>query len=243
MFVSVHNLKTNMGVDESIARFFVDRKVPADNAFWRKRFLYIGRGNGYISIPVYYDLLMKLGLPREELLEESHVQFMEKLMHFAILVEYKEMDFRQHLEEISNLLLPRLKNRAFYEELLAYLRQPVLHPKGRLGMPVPSLNRADVFLFILCDLRMTDEQVDKAIGYWYALHTSYLLMDDIYDYKLDKQDQEENAVIDLGDSEIGFGKAFGLLRRNIETMKQINPQLADHFEESMAGLADIDPKL
>src|ERR1700753_4240333 len=104
MFISVRNLHKNMGVDETIARFFVDRKVPPDNSFWRNRLVYISRGNGYISIPVYYDMLYRLGVPKELIMEESHVRFMEGIMHYAILAEFNEISFRQQLEEILKLL-------------------------------------------------------------------------------------------------------------------------------------------
>jgi hypothetical protein len=227
-----------MGIDEKIARFFVDRKVPSDNIFWKNRLLYVGRGNGYISIPVYYDLLYRLGVPHQTLLAEDHLKLMEQIMHYAILVEFEKISFYQQLQEIKGVLSGRIKNEKFYNELLTYLEQPSLKPSGKLGMPIPSLNRADVFLFVLCDFILTDQQLEHAIAYWYALHTSYLLMDDIYDYKMDKQEREENSVIELGDGKTGFDRAFEMLRRNAEIIRSANPVLADYFEESAAGLYD-----
>src|SRR5882762_6072593 len=113
MFISVDYLHLNYGVDKTIARFFVDRKVPADNAFWRKRLLYIGRGNGFVSIPVYYDLLFRIGVSKDLLLAESHVQLMERVMHYAILTEFGELDHARQLEEIKTLFEARIKNAAF----------------------------------------------------------------------------------------------------------------------------------
>ncbi|HEX4851933.1 MAG TPA: hypothetical protein VFV08_14055, partial [Puia sp.] len=143
---------------------------------------------------------------------------------------------------IQHLLTDRIKNQEFYHELITYLEQPVLHPMGKLGMPVPSLNRADVFLFILCDLPLSDNQIAQAVSYWYALHTSYLLMDDIVDYRFDKQDKDENSIIELGEGERGFERAFDLLRNNIKTIEPVNPKLAAHFEETMESLYDTDTK-
>jgi hypothetical protein len=239
MFISVKNLHNNMGVDETIARFFVDRKVPAENIFWKNRLLYITRGNGYISIPVYYDLLFRAGISKELLLDEGHIKFMEDVMHNAILVEYNEISFAAHLDKIKALLIGRIKNPAFYNVLVPYLAQPQIKPMGELGMPVTSLNRADVFLFILCDLPITKEQTSAAIKYWYALHTTYLLMDDIYDYKIDKQDNEENAVIELGDDEEGFDKAVDIVKSNIKVIHEINPRLSVHFEQWLETLPDL----
>jgi len=241
MFVSVKYLHDDMGVDEKIARFFVDRKIPQDNIFWKKKLLYIGRGNGFISIPVYYDLLFRVGVPREALLSEVHIQFMERVMHYAMMVEHKEITFEEQLSEIQKILRRRIRNKKFYEALLEYLQQPVLKPMSYLGMPIPSLNRADVFLFILCDLPIDDQQIEMAVKLWYALHTSYLLMDDMCDYQADKDDNEENSVIELGDGEQGFDKAFELLKENANTIHGINPVLSAFFEESMARLYDLIP--
>jgi len=241
MFVSVDLLHEDMGVDKTIARFFVDRKVPQNNVFWKKRLLYVGRGNGYISIPVYYDILYRLNVPREQLLDEIHVQLMEKIMHYAILVEYAQMSFADQLQSIKHLLTGRIKNEAFYYSLVAYLDQPILLPVGKLGMPIPSLNRADVFLFILCDLPLSDEQIEMAVSYWYSLHPSYLLMDDIYDYRKDKQNNEENSILELGEGSKGFEKAFYLLKKNTENLHNINPVLAGYFEESISSLYDLIP--
>ncbi|HTQ29115.1 MAG TPA: hypothetical protein VMI35_13345 [Puia sp.] len=241
MYISVRHLKNNLGVDEQLARFFVDRKIPENNIFWKGRLLYVGRGNGYVSIPVYYDLLHRIGLPTDLLLSEGHLQFMERVMHFAILVEFNQMSFADQLEAIKHLLSERVKQKEFLEELLAYLEQPVLKPMGRLGMPVPALNRADVFLFVLCDLPLTAQQLSLAIKYWYALHTSYLLMDDIYDYKFDKQERAESSVIELGDGPAGFEKALSLIDENCKTLQEVNPVLANHFQEMMADLKDLIP--
>jgi hypothetical protein len=224
-----------MGVDEVIARFFVDRKVPANNSFWQKRLLYIGRANGYISIPVYYDILYRVGVPKENLLEEQHVYFMEQLMHYAILYERQEISFFQQLEKINEMLAGRIKNPAFYEELLNYLTQPVLLPRKRLGLNLPSLNRADVFLFVLCDLPLSNKALDDAIRYWYALHPSYLIFDDVYDYAKDKSEGEENVILELGGGSEGLEKAIGILENNAEILKEVSPALCDsiylHIEE------------
>jgi len=241
MYISVRHLNQGLGVDESIARFFVDRKVPEDNIFWKGRLLYIGRGNGFVSIPVYYDLLFRLGLSREILLAENHVRFMERVMHYAMLVEFNQLGFGAQLDVIIALLEGRMKNEGFFQELVGYLRQPILRQAGRLGMQIPALNRADVFLFVLCDLPLTEDQLDQAIRYWYSLHTTYLLMDDISDYKFDKQDKEESSIVELGDNRAGFEKAFDILQENCRSLKEINPVLGGHLEEMSTDLQDLIP--
>jgi hypothetical protein len=238
MFVSVSYLRDNLGVDETIARFFVDRKVPEGNAFWRNRLLYVGWGNGFVSIPVYYDLLFRVGVPKEALLAEEHVRLMENVMDYAIKVEFREISFEEQLQKIDALFSVS-HNKDLKKELLGYLKQDALRPVGRLGLTYPALNRADVFLFILCGLPLSADQTAQAIRYWYALHPTYLLMDDMMDYNKDKEAQEENAILELGEGSAGFAAAFGILESNIETLREINPILSHSLEERMEGLHDL----
>jgi hypothetical protein len=242
VFISVNQLERDMGVNKTIARFFVDRKPPSDNSFWKEKLLYIGFGNGYISIPVFYDILFRIGLPIEVLLDEKHILFMERLMHFAILQEKNEIPITEELKCVRALLKGRIKNENYYAALNRYLDQPVLKPKPPFGLIHPSLNRADVFFYVLCDLPLNEKQWEQAIRYWYALHPSYLIIDDIRDYAKDKEDGEENVVVDLGDGPEGFEKTFEMLRNNGETMKEINPQLAQtllDYEEDLREFVPI----
>jgi len=242
VFISVQQFERNMGVDKTIGRFFVDRKLPENNSFWKGRLLYIGFGNGYVSIPVFYDILFRLGLPLDELLNEQHIQFMERLMHFAILHEKNEITVTEELKCIRALLKNRVRDRYHFDLLNRYLDQQVLRPLGPFGLAHSSLNRADVFLYVLCDLPLSQEQWTLAIRYWYALHPSYLIMDDIRDYSKDKEDGEENVVIDMGDGAIGFERAFEMLHWNSDTMKEINPLLAQFlldYEEELRGYVPL----
>jgi len=242
MFISVSQLERQMGVHKTIGRFFVDRKPPENNSFWKNKLLYVGLGNGYVSIPVFYDILFRIGIPIEVLLNEEHIVFMEQLMHFAILQERNEIDYKTELKSIRALLEGRIRNDIYYEKLNAYLDQPVLKPSGLFGLKHPSLNRADVFLFILCDLPLNDKQWEQAIRYWYALHPSYLIVDDIRDYNKDVEDGEENVVIDLGGEIRGFETAIDMLRGNSEILSEINPLLSQYvmdFEEYLREFVPV----
>ncbi len=241
MFISVNYLEQQMGVNKTIARFFVDRQPPANNSFWNERLLYIGFGNGFVSIPVFYDILFRLGMPVEILLNESHIQFMEQLMHFAILQERNEISKSEELLQIRNLLRVRIRDQVYYESLTRYLDQDPLKPLDSFGMDFPALNRADVFLYILCDLPLSEIQWQQAIWYWYALHPSYLIMDDIRDYSSDKENGEENVVVDMGEGPEGFDKAFEMLKKNSSILQEINPVLAVYLLEYEEDLREFIP--
>ena len=229
MFISANQFERDLGVNKTIGKFFVDRKPPENNCFWKGRLLYISFGNGYTSIPVYYDILYRNGMPLDVLLEEKHILFMEQLMHFAMLQERNEISLQEELDNIRTLLNGRIRNQAYFELLSNYLDQAVLKPMGPFGLDYPSLNRADIFLYILCDLPLSEMQWGKAIRYWYALHPSYLIMDDIRDYEKDKEEGGDNAVIDLGGGAEGFEKVLKLWRNNSKTMQEVNPLLAQYL--------------
>jgi hypothetical protein len=227
VFISVNQLEQEMGVDKRIGRFFVDRRIPEQNSFWKGRLLYVSFGNGYLSIPVYYDLLHRIGIPLEKLLDEKHIEFMERLMHYAILQERNEISISEELKQIRQLLEGRIQDAEYYQLLNQYLDQENLKPLGPFGLRFSSLNRADVFLYVLCDLPLSKEQWEAAIRYWYSLHPTYLIMDDIRDYEKDRKNEEENVVIELGGGALGFEKTFDMFRENCSTMKEINPVLSE----------------
>jgi hypothetical protein len=241
VFLSVNQFEREMGVNKTIGRFFVDRKPPENNSFWKGRLLYVGFGNGYVSIPVFYDILYRIGLNEEILLDEKHVHFMEQLMHFAILQERNLISKSEELTSVRALLNGRIQHAVYYELLNNYLNQSVLRPMGSFGTDYPALNRADVFLYVLCDLPLTELQWQQAIRYWYALHPSYLIMDDIRDYTKDRENGEENVVAELGDGTVGFEKAFGMLRKNSETIGEINPLLAQFLMDYEEDLKEFLP--
>jgi hypothetical protein len=236
VFISVTKLEESMGVNNTIGRFFVDREPPANNSLWKGKLLYISTGNGFINIPVYYDLLFRIGLPIDTLLDEEHIRFMEQLMHYAMLKERNEISPAQERGCICSLISDKILHVSFYENLNRYLSQPVLRPLANLGLDHPSLNRADVFLYILCVLPITERQMELALKYWYRLHPSYLILDDIRDYSSDLKNGDDNIVLDLGGGIAGFEKAFDLYRENGTVLKEINPQLGQYllnYEEDM----------
>lgn len=243
MFISANQLHREMGVDLAIARFFVDRPVPRDNSFWKGKLLYISFGNGYLSIPVYYDLLFRIGLPTDPLLAEEHIHFMERLMHFAILQERNKIPVAEEQMAIRDLLKGRIKNPDWYLSLCDYLDQAVLKPMHAFGLELPPLNRADVFLYVLCDLPLTEKQWKLAIRYWYALHPTYLVMDDLRDYEKDKEQGEENVVLEWGDGSGGFQRAMDMVRGNCEILREVNPKLAEFFLSYEEELLEFIPKV
>ncbi len=241
MFISVNQLAEDMGVDRRIGKFFVDRRLPENNSLWKNRYLYISFGNGFLFIPVYYDLLYRIGVPMERLLEEKHIEFMEQIMHFSTLHEKKEISFKEELISLRGLLSGRVQDDEYYNMLNNYLDQPEQGPLGPFGLPFHSLNRGDVFLYVLCDLPLNKQQWEQALRYWYALIPSYLFLDDVRDYEDDKEKGEDNVVIDLGGGPEAFEKTFELFRKNCATLAELNSTLASFLLTYEERLREIIP--
>ena len=78
----------------------------------------------------------RFGMPLEILLDEQHIQFMERLMHFAILQEKNEITVTEELKCIRALLKKRVRDQYHYDLLNRYLDQQVLKPLGPFGLDI-----------------------------------------------------------------------------------------------------------
>jgi hypothetical protein len=229
MFISTRFLSDRLGIDKDIAAFFVDREVPAGNRYWKDRLLYISRGNGFLFIPVVYDFLFKLGLSKEALFESGQVERMEAILHSAGKVEYDLMAGTEHIKECYTIMEGHVVNKWLWNALDKYFTQNHGAPTQDLGLPLLPLNRADTFLFSICDLNLDEGATRNFLTYWYALMSSFLMMDDVVDYDDDLKKGEENAVTFLGEGKEALLKAIEILRRDFNTLSNLNPSLGAHF--------------
>lgn len=238
MFTSTRFLTQQLGVDPGIASFFVDRSVPQDNRYWKDRLLYVARGTGFLFIPLVYDLLLRLGLDKEELLREAHVLRMEAVLDSAGKVEFDDLPGIEHVAACRAIMGSAAANTWLWDALAEYFINNEGEPTADLGKPIPPLNRADTFLFSLCDLDMDEDTTRCFIRYWYALIAAFLMMDDVIDWEKDELNGEENSVSYLGKGKDGLLKAIEMLRENFATLGAINPQLCTFFEHSLQKQVD-----
>src|SRR5215207_3083237 len=118
MFISKQHLQQNLGIDADIAAFFVDRKIPENNLYWKNRYLYIAGGTGYLFIPVFFDLQYRSGLPHDVLFEEVYVQLIEGILHSAAMHEMQQIRFPEHINNCKGLLQDKIRNRPLYDDLI-----------------------------------------------------------------------------------------------------------------------------
>jgi hypothetical protein len=233
MFTSKEYLHQKLGVDAEIAAFFVDRKVPENNLYWKGRYLYVASGTGYLFIPLYFDLQYRLGLSKKQLLDPLHLEVCEAGLHSAAMYEFEKITFSQHIDNVKLLVSPYIKNPGLFEDLSGYFSSEALKPYKYLGTFSKPLNRADTYLYTLTVLEATPVQLEKMINQWYALVPSFLLMDDLTDLQEDNEKNQENSIADFGEGSMGVQKAIEYLRLKFTYLKSVNEQLGEFFERSL----------
>lgn len=233
MFTSKTQLAESMGVDMEIATFFVDRKVPTNNQYWKGRYLYVASGTGYLFIPLFFDLQFKLGIPKTIVLNEAYVNLTEQILDSAAQHEFDIITFTQHLENCKQLLKGKIKNEQLYSDLLNYFEKYSLEPYKNLGTKSKALNRGDTFLFSLCFLEASVKEIEKIIVNWYALVPSFLLMDDVMDLKEDQKKNQENSLVDFGEGSEGVRNAITFLEKSFTILETCNLLLAAYFKKNL----------
>lgn len=232
LYTSKHYLQNTMGVDADIAAFFVDRKVPAENLYWKDRYLYVAKGTGYLFIPLYFDLMYRAGLGKDMLLTEEFVGLTESILHSAAMQEYEMINFDEHVYNCKNLLKNKVANLNLFTDLEQYFSNKAV-PYNYLGTFSTALNRGDTYLFALCSLPVSDGLTHELVNIWYVLIPSFLLMDDIMDLEEDKRRGEENSIDDFGHGCEGVKRAIAFLTEKFSTLKALNPLLGAYFERSL----------
>lgn len=230
MFTSKDDLKLDYGVDMEIGKFLVDRRVPADNLYWKDRLLYIVPMPGYLFIPLYIDIQFRLGLSKEQLLSEDHLQLVEAILHSAAKLEGETIDFEEHIAECIALTEPVNRNPELLQDLRYYFGGEIQKSTVHLGARYPSLNRADAYLFSLCIFEFDQDVKTALVNAWYALISYYLMIDDLDDLEADYIHQEENAVIEAGLDDNGAKSIEAVFDKCFSTMNEINPVLANHID-------------
>lgn len=232
MFTSKDDLKLSYGIDMEIGKFFVDRKIPADNLYWKGRYLYITPMPGYLFIPLYADLQLRLGLSKQNILSEEHALFMEKIMHSIAKQEFEKLSMQQHIEECIAITKPVCKNPVLLNELIAYFDGKNIQNGISFGTPLKALNRVDSYLFTLCYFDFDNDLKKKLVDAWHACMTFYLITDDLDDIQKDFEENEDNSIIEAGLNKEGAQLIHNYMKQSYDVMNEVNPVFANRMDYS-----------
>jgi hypothetical protein len=230
MVITKHFLADKVGLDFEIAQFFADRKVPADNLYWKGKFLYLSFGTGFLFIPIIMDTLFKSGIDKAIVINPARIARMEQSFDIVMQYERKKISFEEYIRQMSELYLPHVKNQQLFDDLMLHFRnQPTQN--YQLGTSVAALDRADAFLFNYTDLDTDETTMKTIIRRWYYLAVAHLMLDDFVDLEDDRVKGEENALIDLGDNKAALETCKQMLATNIEGLAETNPLVAAFFNK------------
>ncbi len=233
MVITSRKLQDQLGINSRIADYFAnERPVPANNLFWEKKRIYISGGFGFLTIPFAFDLIHKLGVPLELLLNDEHVSLMEIGFDKLKRYESREISYDQFLENCQQIWESGLKQKKLAEDLYLFLSGRVPQ-QFKFETKHKALARSDAFLFTIVDLDLTNEWVEHFLPYWYSLARPILLLDDFKDLVEDRQNNDENTIIELGNNAEGIRAAYELGLKDIEKLSTINPKLAKYLLNSL----------
>lgn len=230
MVVTSRKLQDNLGVNKKIADYFAnERAVPQNNLFWKNKRIYLSVGFGFLTIPLTFDLIHKLGVPLDILLSDEHVTLMEEGFHQLKCYENETISFHEFLQQCKQLLSPYIKQKKLAADLFTTLSggEPQYF---QFEAKHKALARSDSFLFTLVDLDLSDLWVTNFLPYWYAVARPILLLDDFKDLQEDRRTNDENTIIELGNNKRAIEAAFELGMQDLEKLKSINPQLAKYMQ-------------
>ncbi len=232
MFVSDSDLKLTYGVDLQIGKCLVDRRVPAGNLYWKERHLYIPPMIGYLFIPVYMDLQYRLGIPRDTLLSEEHLAFVESILHSAAKEEFSMITPEEHIRECLELSRAVSKNEPYLQQLTYYFagnREKVEHwPGNRLQ----ALNRGDAYLFTLSYFDVSPDVLQAMLKAWRAFIDYYLVLDDLEDLDADYTKGDENSLLESGIHRAADSMK-AILQQSYAALDPVNPVLSNRIDHEI----------
>lgn len=234
MVITSRKLQDLLGVDSKIADYFAnERPVPSNNRFWENKRIYISGGFGFLTIPLAYDLIHKLGVPLDLLLNDEHVSLMEKGFDQLKKYENKEISFHTFLNNCKEIWQPSAKQKKLAEDLFNVLSGEAPAKFFQFETKHKALARSDAFLFSIVDLELTDNWITNFLPYWYSLARPILLLDDFKDLIEDRKSEDENTIIELGDNKEGINAAYTLGVKDLEKLADVNPKLSKYMLASL----------
>lgn len=237
MFISADYLSINYGIDNAIARFFVDREPPADNLYWKGKLLYLRPTPGYLFIPLIVDLLSRVGISKQELLSEAFVGTMERIGHISALEETKQITTAEAVHQCKMLVKGSCMNEEWYAAICNYFDGVEGNMIGSLVTPFKALHRGDVFLFSLCSVQLPSGLMKQIAETWFALISTLLLLDDAEDIKHDKEHGDENAFLESGLTPEGIEDIKQLLSKSLRIIASLNQSMANQLDKKFKELA------
>lgn len=236
MFLSANFLSINYGIDDTIAKFFVDRQPPANNLYWHEKLMYLRTEPGWLFIPLIVDLLFKAGIEKKQLLSEDFVSLMEQVGHISAQEELKQITKEEALHKYTALVKTNHKNVSFYNNLIDFMQGGHNNPFTPLCTPFKALHRGDAFLFSLCAVEFENNIQQRLVQYWFALISTLLLLDDAEDIEVDRSSGDDNAFLECGLTKDGIEEIKKMVKQNLQLIAGLNNIMAIKLDQKFKAL-------
>jgi hypothetical protein len=237
MFLTANTVVAQYGIDEAIAKFYVDREPPKENLYWKDKLLYLRPAPGYIFLPLITDLFYKSGISKHILLSEMFIQLLEQIGHYSAEEELQLITADEALQKCIDHVEPIATNKIFLGLLEDHFNGKKNFITDRTT-PFAALHRGDLFLFSLCLFDVTMAAQENLISIWFALISTLLLLDDAEDIEADKEINEQNAFLESGSNKDGFKKIQELVTNNLNYLATINPILTNTLRQKFIIATD-----
>lgn len=237
MFLSAQALAIEYGIDDRIAKFYVDREPPTGNLYWKDKLLYLRPQPGYLFIPLIADLYFRSGISIDTVTGAEYVDTLETILHFAAEEEFGIIDTNQMKEKCKEFILPRSKNTENFDQLSTYFdgKNGIVQ---EIGIPFEALKRGDVFLYVLCILDIDQSKFLGLVKTWFALISVLLLMDDSEDYYNDLASGDPNVFIETGSNVEGFERIKKMLTDQLNHLEALNYSMAHALHKKVITIAE-----
>lgn len=226
MVVTSKILQERTGIDQTIADYFANnRQVPPDNLFWANKRIYLSAGFGFLTIPFAFDLIHKMGVSNDLLLNNEHVSLMEQGFDRLKRYEAQQINYNEFMQACAVILQHKIKQKKLASDLFAFFKgeKPAYFSFEEKHK---ALARSDSFLFTLVDLELSDEWVEAFLPMWYSMARPILLIDDFKDLNEDRLHKDENTIIELGNDAAAIHKAYEMGINDLNKLATINSKLA-----------------
>lgn len=175
-------------------------------------------------MPLFYDLLLKSGVPSERVLDEKHLLVAERILDSVAKFEFHEISWTEHLVTCRC----RLFERGFTVECVDEIeRELVFRPFEGIPAEYTALNRANTFLYAT-GLVSSDYALVRQL--WESFMPLILFLDDVEDLDADRARGEENALLQGVSVEESFFALHPILKRLLLRIQPLNPAVFAHLE-------------
>jgi hypothetical protein len=214
-----HYLEFELGIHHEVIDFLCDRPVPENNEYWKGRESYLSRSPGYLFIPILFDLFLKSGIPKSEILSEFHVRLIEDVLHLAARQERDHITYPQ-LHEACRQVVQSAGIAT--NEIQRADKELVNRPFLVIPQKYQSLRRANSYLY---SASLFPNNYDLIFQIWESLMPFFLFLDDLADLKEDLLNKTENCLLDSPDIQDNFFVLHPLMAELLKRIEPINSKL------------------